>query len=137
MMSPTPRRQPAPTDVAQRQGLLPYLWERTDTRLALVGALLILPGLIFEELLGGAVISSPIFDVMAVLAMVLAGYPIAVSAWRALRVNHEITINLLMTIAAIGAVIIGAYTEAGLVMVLFAIGRSAGRLYRLARPPEH
>jgi Cd2+/Zn2+-exporting ATPase len=56
--------------------------------------------------------------------MILAGYPIAVSAWRALRVNHEITINLLMTIAAVGAVIIGAYTEAGLVMVLFALGEA-------------
>lgn len=116
----------APADVVtgQPEGLLDYLWGRTDTRLALIGALLILPGLIFDELLGGAVFSSPVFDAMSVLAMVLAGYPIARSAWRALRINREITINLLMTIAAIGAVIIGAYTEAGLVMVLFAIGEA-------------
>jgi Cd2+/Zn2+-exporting ATPase len=119
-----PDEPAAPAEAAQRQGLLAYLWERADTRLALVGALLILPGLIFEELLGGAVFSSPVFDVMAVAAMVLAGYPIAKSAWRALRINREITINLLMTIAAIGAVVIGAYTEAGLVMVLFAIGEA-------------
>jgi Cd2+/Zn2+-exporting ATPase len=120
-----PGEPAAPAEVAaQRQGLPAYLWERTDTRLALFGALMILPGLIFEELLGGAVFSSPVFDVMAVAAMILAGYPIARSAWRALRINREITINLLMTIAAIGAVIIGAYTEAGLVMVLFAIGEA-------------
>jgi len=105
-------------------GLLPYLWNRTDTRLALLAALLVLPGLLFDELLPGLGIESPVFAAMSVLAMVLAGYPIARSAVRALRVNHEITINLLMSIAAVGAVIIGAYTEAGLVMVLFAIGEA-------------
>ncbi|MEZ4515748.1 MAG: cation transporter [Chloroflexota bacterium] len=122
-----------PDPIAPRPGLLPYLWDRPDTRLALLGAVLILPGLIFEELLGGTVVSSPIFDAMAVGAMILAGLPIARSAWRALRINHEITINLLMTIAAIGAVVIGAYTEAGLVMVLFAIGEAL----EATRPPAH
>ena len=105
-------------------GLLPYLWGRWDTRLALLAALLVLPGLLFDELMPGLGIESPLFAGMAVLAMLLAGYPIARSAVRALRVNREITINLLMTIAAAGAVIIGAYTEAGLVMVLFALGEA-------------
>lgn len=109
---------------AQPAGLLAYLWGRTDTRLALIAALLVIPGLIFDELLPGLGIESPLFAGMAVAAMVIAGYPIAVSAIRSLRINHEITINLLMTIAAVGAVIIGAYTEAGLVMVLFAIGEA-------------
>ncbi len=117
-----------PTAVSGRSsavgGLLPYLWSRNDTRLALLAALLVLPGLLFDELLPGLGIESPLFAAMSVLAMVLAGYPIARSAVRALRVNHEITINLLMSIAAVGAVIIGAYTEAGLVMVLFAIGEA-------------
>jgi Cd2+/Zn2+-exporting ATPase len=105
-------------------GLFNYLWARRDTRLALLAALLVVPGLIFDELLPGLGIESPVFAVMAVLAMLLAGYPIAVSAVAALRVNREITINLLMTIAAVGAVVIGAYTEAGLVMVLFALGEA-------------
>jgi len=35
-----------------------------------------------------------------------------------------VTINALMSIAAIGAVFIGAYTEAGVVMVLFVIGEA-------------
>lgn len=104
--------------------LLRYLWQRWDTRLALIAALLIIPGLLFDELLPGLGIETPLFAAMSVLAMVLAGYPIARSAIRTLRVNHEITINLLMTIAAVGAVIIGAYTEAGLVMVLFALGEA-------------
>ena len=83
-----------------------------------------LPGLLFDELLPGLGIESPLFAALSVLAMVVAGLPIARSALRALRVNHEITINLLMTIAAVGAVVIGAYTEAGLVMVLFALGEA-------------
>ena len=118
----SPATERGPSSVVR--GLLPYLWNRTDTRLALLAALLVLPGLLFDELLPGLGIESPLFAAMSVLAMVLAGYPIARSAWRALRVNHEITINLLMTIAAVGAVFIGAYTEAGLVMVLFAIGEA-------------
>lgn len=105
-------------------GLMRYLWDHQDTRLALLAALLVIPGLIFDELLPGLGIESPVFAAMAVLAMLIAGYPIAKSAGRALRVNHEITINLLMTIAAAGAVVIGAYTEAGLVMVLFALGEA-------------
>jgi Cd2+/Zn2+-exporting ATPase len=114
---------PAAID-GRQPGLLAYLWRRLDTRLALIAAVLIIPGLVFDELLPGLGVESPLFAAMAVLAMVLAGYPIAQSAYRALRVNHEITINLLMTIAAAGAVIIGAYTEAGLVMVLFALGEA-------------
>ena len=105
-------------------GLFPYLWQRADTRAALIAALLVLPGLLFDELLPGLGVASPLFAVTSVLAMIVAGLPIARSALRALRVNHEITINLLMTIAAVGAVVIGAYTEAGLVMVLFALGEA-------------
>jgi Cd2+/Zn2+-exporting ATPase len=56
--------------------------------------------------------------------MAAAGWPIARSAWRSLRINREINIKVLMTIASIGAVFIGAFTEAGLVMVLFAIGEA-------------
>ena len=111
-----------PGSPAQKSGgLLSYLWNRADTRLALLAGLLVIPGILFDELLPGLGIESPVFAAMSVLAMALAGYPVALSAIRALRVNHEITINLLMTIAAVGAVIIGAYTEAGLVMVLFAL----------------
>ena len=105
-------------------GLLSYLWGRTDTRLALLAALLVIPGILFDELLPGLGIESPVFAAMSVLAMVIAGFPIARSALTALRINREITINLLMTIAAAGAVVIGAYTEAGLVMVLFALSEA-------------
>ena len=105
-------------------GFLRFLLLRRDTTLALLGALLILPGLLFDELLPMLGWSHPLFSLTSLAALGLAGYPVARSAWRALRINRRVTINLLMTIAAIGAVIIGAYTEAGLVMVLFAIGEA-------------
>ncbi len=98
-----------------------FLWQRSTTRLALLGALLILPGVLLHELLG---IEHWLIDVAALGALLAAGVPIARSAWRALLINRAITINLLMTIAAVGAVIIGAYTEAGMVMVLFALGEA-------------
>ncbi|MCA9971646.1 MAG: heavy metal translocating P-type ATPase, partial [Anaerolineales bacterium] len=101
-----------------------FLWQRRETQLALLGGLLILPGLLLNELLPMLGWSHPLLDVTSVAAMAVAGYPIARSAWRTLRINREININLLMTIAAVGAVIIGAYTEAGLVMVLFALGEA-------------
>jgi len=105
-------------------GFVRYLLSRRTTAFVLLGALLILPGLIFDELLPMLALSSPLFSVTSLAALLVAGYPIARSAWQALRINHRITINLLMTIAAAGAVTIGAYTEAGLVMVLFAIGEA-------------
>lgn len=97
-----------------------YLWQRQETRFALLGALLILPGLLFVEFLG---YEHWAINLLSLLALVSAGWPIARSAWGALA-NRDININVLMTLAAIGAVIIGAYTEAGMVMVLFALSEA-------------
>ena len=110
--------------VSQSPNLLFYLWQRPSTRLTLIASLLLLPGLIFHEILPGLGLHHWLFDVGSVLAMGLAGYPVAVSGWRAVTVSRDININVLMTIAAVGAVLIGAYTEAGVVMVLFALGEA-------------
>jgi Cd2+/Zn2+-exporting ATPase len=101
-----------------------FLWERSDTKLALFAAMLILPGLIFHELIPNIGIHHYLIDVASVAAMALAGYPVAVKGWLAFKVSRQVTINALMSIAAVGAVIIGAYTEAGVVMVLFAVGEA-------------
>ncbi len=100
---------------------LQFMWQRTETRLALLGALLILPGLLLVEI-GGQELAW--VNALSVAAMIAAGWPIARSAWTAVRLNRDININVLMTVAAVGAVLIGAYTEAGMVMVLFAIGEA-------------
>jgi len=98
-----------------------FLWKRNETRFAILGVLLILPGLILNELLGQEHVWVNWLSSAAILA---AGWPVARSAWQNLRINHNVDINFLMSIAAIGAFIIGAYTEAGMVMVLFALGEA-------------
>ncbi len=105
-------------------GFARFLLSRTTTALALLGALLILPSLIFHELLPFLGVRGVWLDATAIGALLAAGVPIARSAWRSLVLSRDIGINFLMTLAAIGAVVIGAYTEAGLVMVLFAIGEA-------------
>lgn len=120
-----------PDTAASRSGtpdrttnFLRFMLSRRDTILALIGAVLILPGLIFNEFLPMLGLESPWLHITSLAALAAAGLPIARSAWRSLRINRDVNINVLMTIASIGAVFIGAYTEAGLVMVLFAIGEA-------------
>jgi Cd2+/Zn2+-exporting ATPase len=108
-------------EVQKPTGFFQYLWRSLDTRLAILGAILILPGVIYSEILGRHHL---LVDLASIGAYLTAGFPIARSAWRSLRRGFEININVLMTIAAIGALIIGAYTEAGMVIVLFAIGEA-------------
>lgn len=97
-----------------------YLWASIETRCALFAALLMLPGLVLHELMGRDAVW---INVPSVLAMALAGWPVAISAWRGVRTG-QITINVLMTVAAIGAALIGAFAEAGMVLVLFALGEA-------------
>ena len=124
LVDPDEAGQAERASVQPPPNFLAYMLGRRDTRLALIGAFLILPGLLFNELLPMLGLEHWLLDLTSVAALLTAGYPIARSAWRALRINHEININVLMTIASVGAVFIGAYTEAGLVMVLFAIGEA-------------
>ncbi|MCX6045564.1 MAG: cation-translocating P-type ATPase [Chloroflexi bacterium] len=114
----------APLPRAGLPGFIQFLLQRRDTTLALIGLIFILPGLLFHELLPVLGANNPLWNLTSMIALAVAGYPVVRSALRTLRINHEISINLLMTIAAIGAILIGAYTEAGLVMVLFAIGEA-------------
>lgn len=58
---------------------------------------------------------------MYLAAIVIGGYPIALVALTSLRVKR-LDMNVLMTISVIGAVAIGDWSEAGLVVVLFGIG---------------
>ncbi|MUG93360.1 cadmium-translocating P-type ATPase [Scytonema sp. UIC 10036] len=55
------------------------------------------------------------------IGMVVAGYPIARAGWFAL-LSRQADMNLLMTISAIGAVILGDWFEGALVVFLFALG---------------
>ncbi|MFD6893702.1 heavy metal translocating P-type ATPase [Rhodococcus sp. NPDC060086] len=70
--------------------------------------------------------TSPVFtlaNALMLAAAVVAGYGIVVAALRALTVKH-LAIDLLVSIAAIGAIIIGNFWEAAAVTFLFAIGHA-------------
>src|SRR5690606_1866810 len=63
-------------------------------------------------------------NLIYVVATLVALYPVAVSGVRALWINRDFNINLLMTIAAVGAILIDETLEAATVVFLFAIGEA-------------
>lgn len=116
-----PTAAPQPTRRGGVIGFWDYLLRRVETRLALVGG-----GLIVVTLIG-ALLFQPASAMTAwlyTIAMLIALYPIARSGFNALRINREFNINLLMTIAAVGAIAIGEYLEGATVIFLFAIGEA-------------
>lgn len=60
-------------------------------------------------------------DVLLIIASILAGIPIATKAWQALRMR-AFSIELLVTIAVIGALYLREYTESSVVTFLFLFG---------------
>jgi Cd2+/Zn2+-exporting ATPase len=104
-------------------GFLGYLYASTQTRLALLGAILLLLSIPFSFVLGLSF--SQWFKVgLQLAAAFLAGYPIANRGVRALIIGKQITIDLLMSIATMGALLIGETGEASTVIMLFAIGEA-------------
>lgn len=57
---------------------------------------------------------------LAVLAIILAGPPVLKKGWFALK-SFTLNINFLMSIATVGALAIGAYPEAAMVIFLFGV----------------
>jgi len=101
-------------------GFWDYLVSRRETQLALIGGALILATLLATALHIPVLVQ----DSMLVVALATAGFPIARSGVRALFINRDFNINLLMTIAAVGALLIGQPLEGAVVIFLFAIGES-------------
>ena len=101
--------------------LFAFLLSHPEARLALIATPLILPGLIGEEILGQ---DWPWAATLAGIAALLAGAPVLKRAYRAIRYARKVDFHVLMFIAAVGALIIGAWTEAGMLMVLFGIGEA-------------
>ena len=64
--------------------------------------------------------SSPLVIALALLSIVAGGLPTLKKGWIALR-NFTLNINFLMSLAVIGAVAIGQWPEAAMVVFLFAV----------------
>lgn len=101
-------------------GFIRYLLAARETRLALMGGAILLLSL----LVGPLRLPSMLGFALQVTALGVAGWPVARAGLANLWINHSISINLLMTIAALGAVVIGDITEAATLIFLFDIAEA-------------
>jgi len=62
------------------------------------------------------------YPIPFILAAVVAGYPVAKEGFKALCSGRGLDINLLTTVAGLGAILLGEYAEAAAVLTLFSIG---------------
>jgi len=92
-------------------------WRQRRVRELAVAALLWLIGFAIERAGAPRVASAAPF----IAGMLLSGYPIARAGGFALRARRA-DMNLLMTVAAVGAVAIGQWDEGASVLILFGIG---------------
>jgi len=104
-------------------GFLGYLYSTPESRMALLGGLLLLVSIPFS-LLPGLSHLAWVSTFLQILAAVIAGFPIANRGIRAIIYGRQITIDLLMSIATVGALLIGETGEAATVVMLFAIGEA-------------
>ena len=96
-------------------------WWRSRTTTTAVSGVFLLIGLGLELLIPDARTAAIAAYALAIL---IGGVPVARSGIAVLRATLRPDINLLMTIAVVGAVAIDAWVEASLVVVLFSLGEA-------------
>ena len=94
-------------------------WRKTGTILTIISGVFALVAEVLV-LTGVAAESSVPVKALAAIAILVGGYEVAGKAWTALR-TFTLNINFLMTVAVIGAVIVGEWTEGAVVIFLFAV----------------
>ncbi|MFQ6059220.1 MAG: heavy metal translocating P-type ATPase [Anaerolineae bacterium] len=120
----TGRRKPvAPVKEAPGglRGFLDFLAKKRRDTLTALSGLTILAGFILFSATG---ISETVAHGFYFVAILLGGYYVARSGIAALRTTHSLDINLLMTIAVMGAMTIGEWEEGALVVFLFSLGET-------------
>jgi Cd2+/Zn2+-exporting ATPase len=117
----TPADAPAPVaPPGGVTGFVRFLLAERASRFALVGGALIVLGVI-ASVVG---LDGQIARLIYVAATLIALYPVARSGINNLLLNRDFNINLLMTIAAVGALVMDETLEAATVVFLFAIGEA-------------
>ena len=91
--------------------------QKHSNQLTLISFILIVAGYLGRYAAGFMLV----WNVTMLIASVLGGVPIAIHAYQALRVK-AISIDLLVTIAVVGALVIGEYEESAIVTFLFTFG---------------
>jgi len=132
--APVTRRRPS-------EPAAPF-WRRDARTVSTTLSVVLLAAAVAATLAGAARLAA---EPLYLASMAVGGWPIARSALAALR-RRSLDMNVLMTLAAVGAVGIGSYAEGAWVLVLFAVGttletyafdrsrRSVGELMELAPP---
>jgi len=104
-------------------GFVRFLLSGRQTSIALFSAFLLLASLPFS-LFSGITFASSARIILHLAVVLLAGGPIASKGFRALWAAHQVTIDLLMCIATLGAIVIGETGEAATVIFLFSLGEA-------------
>ncbi len=108
---------------AEAKGLVAWLRAREKVLSPVVGGVLLLAGALLS-LLGAPPLTT---QLVLGASIVLAGYPMARAGWIGAVKGHTLDINALMTIAAIGAMAVGQFTEGAVTVFLFSVGEAMER----------
>ena len=100
---------------------LEFLWASVPLRVAVVATSVVALALIAHSLFSTTATSWLVRGVLG-LTVLVVGAPIFAKGMRALVFSGRVTIELLMTLASLGAVLIGELGEAATVIVLFTFG---------------
>jgi Cd2+/Zn2+-exporting ATPase len=111
-----------PTAAFGTKAWLAFLWSQRRTRIATVAAAAL--GVVPLAQALGAALPARSFDLVCAAVVAVAGWPIFSKGLRALVFSRRATIELLMALAAIGALAIGQPGEAATVVLLFTLGEA-------------
>jgi Cd2+/Zn2+-exporting ATPase len=105
---------------SQPRGDMAPFWRRSPRTFSTTLAI----GLLFAAVITSLTdLPATFSETLFLLTMITGGWAIAVSALAAVR-QRALDMNVLMALAAVGAVAIGDYAEAAWVVVLFAVGNA-------------
>ena len=115
--SDKPRRN---TSTLSFRGFLRSLWQAPDLKIVLIGLSLLLLSL-FADRIG---LQQPWIMILQLFLLPLAGWPVFKDGFRTLFRNRRFNMNTLMSVASIGAVVLGETYEAIILLLLFTMSES-------------